>query len=745
MSDLYTENKKEFWKYIGKLSIGNERKQATDVLVTSNGSEIRKPTDIMKEWSRHFSELLNVNAEDSHETRKLPMPNIPPINEHHNALHQIVLNRTISINEIHFALEKAKIGKAVGNDVIPMEILKNNTMSQVMLDLFNTCFSTGRIPSKWRESLITPVPKSGDRRFTKNYRGISITCAMYKIYCQVISSRLNTWAEEMGFLGDEQNGFRKSRSCMDHLSSLTMIIETRKIQKRSTFCAFVDFRKAYDAISRDLLWHKLQCYGLTGKIMTALQDIYASVISAVKVNGQVGDWFEVGSGVKQGCLNSSFLFNMYLNDLIYDINDLNLGVRVGDKKISLLCYADDIVLVAEKEKDLQVMLDRLDSWCSVWKMSINADKTKVMHCRPRCVPVTKFRFKCGNKDIDTTSSYKYLGLTLDQFLDYKVTAKAVAKAAHRALGVLIAKDKASGGMPYQVFTSLYDTLVQPIISYGASVWGQQTHSCVSTVQFRAMKYFMGLPKCAPNSAVIGDMGWLNPDDRHWLSVGRNWCRLVNMKEHRLNKHVFQWGQRASIAGTKNWISRCRSKWQSLDVNYDTKKHLHTRNFISSIKMSLINDFHESWHNDINRDGSKVGNGNNKLRLYKLLKSEISPECYLYRLNRKHRSALARFRCGIPLINIEFGRYRNIPIQDRKCSVCTECVEDELHVLLHCPCYSDIRKELLDSISDFISDFESLNDYSKLGVILASDNTYKFSAKACFKIMEKRKQMNCDKL
>ena len=320
-----------------------------------------------------------------------------------------------------------------------------------------------------------------------------------------------------------------------------MIIDIRKTQKRSTFCAFIDFHKAYDSIPRNLMWHKLQCYGVKGKIFQALKGIYTAVQAAVKVNGQLTEWFDVTLGLKQGCVISPFCFNMYLNDLIEDINSLGCGIQIGNQNISMLCYADDIVLMATKETDLQNMLTKLEVWCNLWRMSINVDKTKIVHFRPQRVQKSSFLFTCSGAPIEMVSKYKYLGLVLNDLLDYGMTAKVVAQAAHRALGVLIAKDRAYGGMPYKIFTKLYDTMVQPIISYGAAIWGQKSFGVINAVQQRAMKFFLGVPKRAPNAGVIGDMGWIDPNTRSWIAVGQQWCRLRNMEMDCLNKVIFNWG------------------------------------------------------------------------------------------------------------------------------------------------------------------------------------------------------------
>ena len=140
-----------------------------------------------------------------------------------------------------------------------------------------------------------PIPKSSttDQRDPLSYRGIALASAMFKLYCSVINSRLSSWSEINNKIVDEQNGFRKNRSTIDYVSTLTNITDSRKKRKLSTFCAFIDFRKAYDCINRELLWVKLGSIGITGKLLDAIKSLYVSVASCVRINSLTTDWFGV--------------------------------------------------------------------------------------------------------------------------------------------------------------------------------------------------------------------------------------------------------------------------------------------------------------------------------------------------------------------------------------------------------------------------------------------------------------------
>ena len=137
----------------------------------------------------------------------------------------------------------------------------------------------------------------------------------------------------------------------------------------------------------------------------------------------------------------------------------------------MLLYADDIVLIAPTEENLQLMLDTMNSWCRKWKLTVNQEKTKVIHFRTSSVNRSTFEFKCGDKDIEYTSSYKYLRLWLHEHLNLNKSVSELSKSASRALSTLYTKSLKAGGMTIDVFEKLYESLVEPVLFYASGIWG----------------------------------------------------------------------------------------------------------------------------------------------------------------------------------------------------------------------------------------------------------------------------------
>jgi hypothetical protein len=172
--------------------------------------------------------------------------------------------------------------------------------------------------------------------------------------------------------------------------------------------------------------------GVADNCCSVIKYIYANVQCSIRLNGNLTDWFNVNTGLKQGCPLSPLLFNLYIHDLVTFIKSYNCGIDIGNEKVCILLYADDIVILANNENALQTLLNALATWCDDNCMTVNPTKSNVVQFRTPSVPRSCTEFKCGDNIIHYADYYTYLGLVLNEFLDYNITAKAVAASANRA-------------------------------------------------------------------------------------------------------------------------------------------------------------------------------------------------------------------------------------------------------------------------------------------------------------------------
>ncbi len=181
------------------------------------------------------------------------------------------------------------------------------------------------------------------------------------------------------------------------------------------------------------------------------------------------DWFQTYSVVIQGDTLLPTLFNILINDLVNDVNSFNLGVTIDGYRISILLYADDIVLLGETEKDLEKMLDSVYKWSKKYKIKFNVRKSNIVHFRNQRVPRSAYNFQLGEMVLCTFEQYKDLGIVLNEFVDFNITTKVLSDIANRALVSIINKYKVINGLSYYTYTRLFQSSVCPILDYGSEI------------------------------------------------------------------------------------------------------------------------------------------------------------------------------------------------------------------------------------------------------------------------------------
>ena len=388
------------------------------------------------------------------------------------------------------------------------------------------------------------------------------------------------------------------------------------------------------------------------------------------------------------------LFAIFINDLIVELNILKKGVDIHGDNVAALLYADDLVIIAESEKELQDMLHKLNEWCIKWSMQINPGKSKAMHFRRKRQKRSTFQFLIGDKEISFESEYKYLGVWINEFCDFSKTEKVLSESSGRALGKLIGKFKGVKNMGYNTFTRLYNSCVVPIMNYGVGIWGIYSKSQLSeAVQNRAIRSFLGVHKFSANLAINGDMGWENCTIRKKIEILRVWNRLVVMDEARLCKKTFNW---EFDKGVNNWCTCVKDIFIECNLKqwYD-RKALCDLNFI---RLKLWENYQIIWKENLQNKP--------KLHLFRQIKSYYAVEKYVFdNINFSLRSCIAQLRFGTLPLTVETGRFTSIKRDDRVCPICdTNDVEDELHFLFTCPKFSDLRKNMFSKVLRYNNDF-----------------------------------------
>ena len=430
-------NPKKFWNFIKNLG-GSVNNDLPDSVSREDGSSTKDPALVREEWMKYFKNLLNPTAPQNVD-QPSNEPNIQPLTINPQ-LESVELNEEISIEEVEIAIQANNDHKSPGVDGTKPAYLKNTACVKFVNALCNHCFRTGTVPSTWLEAIIKPIPKANKKStLPSEYRGISLQSFVAKTYCRIMNNRLKDFLEINNILSDEQNGFRPDRYCQDHIFSLTSIIENRMLGRKYTFACFIDFRKAFDCVNKEMFWEKIETrYKVNGNLLIALKALYSKVSCAANVNSELTGWFTVDSGVKQGCILSPTLFAMFIDDLVDNLNSIQAGIECGKHMVSTLLYADDIVILAPDEDRLERLPRIVESWCHRWNMNLNLSKTNIVHFRKRkgIKSRSTHKFYFNDNNIAFSNQYKYLGLTITEHLDWNTAFEEICTKANRALALL---------------------------------------------------------------------------------------------------------------------------------------------------------------------------------------------------------------------------------------------------------------------------------------------------------------------
>ena len=170
-----------------------------------------------------------------------------------------MLDDPIEMRELEGAIKSLKTDKSAGEDLILNEFILNAPMKVkfVLLLLFNNILLLEYFPTSWAVGSIVPIFKSGDKKDTNNYRGITILSCMGKLFTKILNNRLTKWAETFDKVDETQYGFRKGRSTVDCIFVIHGLIELLLAQGKQLYCCFIDYRKAFDYVDRAAMWGKI--------------------------------------------------------------------------------------------------------------------------------------------------------------------------------------------------------------------------------------------------------------------------------------------------------------------------------------------------------------------------------------------------------------------------------------------------------------------------------------------------------
>ncbi len=215
----------------------------------------------------------------------------------------------------------------------------------------------------------------------------------------------------------------------------------------------------------------------------------------------------------------------------------------------------------------------------------------------------------------TIEQYKYLGLVLNEFLHFNITAQVLSDAANRALGSIINKYMTINGLGYYTCTRLFQSGVCPTLDYGSEIWGFRHFDQVDSIQNKAIRIYLGVHRFIPTAVINGDMGWTHSSVRRKVCMVCLWNIIINLDPQRLHIKVLEWEIHCN---GNTWSSNLKSILSSMDLS----KAFNTRNIVCT--RAAWSSLHEIYCNQCQQDVLDKP----KLRTYVNFKVSYNVEDYV---------------------------------------------------------------------------------------------------------------------
>ena len=332
-----------------------------------NGMDLAEAEDIKKRWQEYTEELYKKDLYDQ--------------DNHDGVITH--LETDILECEVKWALGSITMNKASGGGGIPVElypILKADAV-KVLHSICQQILNTQQWPQDWKRSVFIPIPKKDNAKECSNYHTIALISHASKVMLKILQARLQQYVNCE--LSDVQAGFRKGRGTREHIANICWIIEKQESSRKTSISALLTIPKPL-TVWITINWKILKEVGIPDYLTCLLRNLHAGQEATVRTGHGTTDWFQIGKGVREGCILSPCSFNLYAEYIMRNtgLDEVQAEIKIAGKNINNLRYADDTTVMAESEEQLKSLLMKVKVESEKIDLKLNIQKMKIMASGP---------------------------------------------------------------------------------------------------------------------------------------------------------------------------------------------------------------------------------------------------------------------------------------------------------------------------------------------------------------------------
>ena len=465
-------NLKKIWQGINSIIANNKSKSSSvsSIYVNENRDISSDPIAISNKFNEYFSNVAEIARSK-----------IPYSSKHFSEFLKNSNDKTFFISptdetEIISCITSLNNNKSSGPYSIPIKILQliKNDIAKPLSQIINLSFSTGHFPSNLKTAKVIPIFKKDSPLECSNYRPISLLSNIDKFFEKLMFSRIIKFLETSCCIYPLQFGFRKHHSTNDTLINITENIRSALDKSQFACGVFVDLQKAFDTVDHVILLKKLEHYGIRGIGNSWFHSYLSNRSQFVSILGFNSSLKSIMRGVPQGSVLGPLLFLLYINDLHEAIKYCMVHHFADDTNLLLFDSS-----LKSLQKKINIDLKLLCHWLNANKISLNTKKTEYILFRHKQKTINfNLKLKLNGKKLYPSSYIKYLGIFLDENLNWKKHVSILSSKLRRANGALA---KLRHFVPPKTLISVYHAIFNSHLNYGNQIWCQNQNSITNRI------------------------------------------------------------------------------------------------------------------------------------------------------------------------------------------------------------------------------------------------------------------------